>query len=183
MAASNNVRGCQRARRYLSTFKQLDIQNCELWIVEWLNWCCKLLYHFDQVFSHGSQMTLNWALQVFRHRSWAAVNTWLCRFLWNFGPFWPILLTNEQFWCLSWPKFGLWTPSGSVHERHASHPVNSWSKWYSMGKFPACQTWNLVDFYLLSIHQHGAIQLLGSTIIQADTIGSLWQIPGNYQSW
>jgi hypothetical protein len=52
-------------------------------------------------------------------------------FLRNFGPFWPILLTNEQFWCLSWPKFGSWTPSGSVHKHHTSHPMNSWLKWYS----------------------------------------------------
>ena len=68
-----------------------------------------LLYHFDQVFSHGSQMTLNWTLQVFRHGSRTAMNTCLCRFLGNFGPFWPILLTNERFWCLSRPKFGSWT--------------------------------------------------------------------------
>ena len=45
--------------------------------------------------------------------------------------FWNILLTNEWFWCLSQPKFGLWTPSGSVHKRYTSHPVNSWLKWYS----------------------------------------------------
>ena len=69
-------------------------------------------------------MTLNWALQVFLHachRSQATMNTCLCQFLRNFGLFWPILLTNERFWCLSWPKFGSWTLSGSVHERHTSH--------------------------------------------------------------
>ena len=65
-----------------------------------------LLYHFDQVFSHRSQMTLNWTLQVFHHGSWAAMNTCLCQFLLSFGP----------FWCLSRPKFGSWTPSGSVHD-------------------------------------------------------------------
>ena len=33
-----------------------------------------------------------------------------------FAKFWPILLTNEWFWCLSQPKFGSWTPYGSVHD-------------------------------------------------------------------
>ena len=33
-----------------------------------------------------------------------------------FAIFLHILLTNEQFWCMSWPKFGPCTPSGCVHK-------------------------------------------------------------------
>ena len=60
-----------------------------------------LLYHFNQVFSHGSQTALNWTLEVFCHGSRVAVNTSqgqfciISAYLAQFG------LKNEQFWCLS----------------------------------------------------------------------------------
>ena len=53
----------------------------------------------------------------------------------------------------------------------------------TMGKFFTCRTWNFVDFHLHSIHQHGAIQLLGSTIVQADVVGPLWWILGHHRPW
>ena len=85
----------QRAGWYLLIFKRWDIQNCGLWIVEWLNRCCE---------------------------------PWV-------------------------------------------------------NKCSARRTWNFVDFHLHSIHQHGAIQPLGSTIIQADAIGQLWWILEDHRSW
>jgi len=39
---------------------------------------------------------------------------------------------NEYFWYLSWPKFHPWTLPDSVHKCHASHPMNTWLKWYSI---------------------------------------------------
>ena len=60
-----------------------------------------LLYHSDQVFSHASQVAMNWALEVFHHASQAIVNTWLGWFFHNLIPQLPIQVENEQFWHLS----------------------------------------------------------------------------------
>ena len=90
-----------------------------------------VLYHFDQVFSHRSQTALKWTLEVFHHGSQVAVNTSQGQFLHNISLSSPIWLKK---WTVLVPvtvKFHLWTLSPSVHECHASHPVNTWSKWYS----------------------------------------------------
>ena len=72
-----------------------------------------------------------WGVSSRVTRSRAAVNTSQGQFLHNISLFSPIWLKK---WTVLVPvtiKFRLWTLSPSVHERHASHPVNTWSKWYS----------------------------------------------------
>jgi hypothetical protein len=90
-----------------------------------------VLYHFDRVFSHGSQMTLNWTLEVFRDGSRRSVNI-------IFRSLSLKIFTCQEFSPRKWvyrasvtPNFRLWTVAGSVHEGHTSHPVNTRSKWYS----------------------------------------------------
>ena len=68
-----------------------------------------------------SYCTILTKCSVTRHGSPAVMNTWL-------GQIWP---RNEQFGYLSHSN----TVSGSVHEHPASHPVNTWSKWYSTLKW------------------------------------------------
>ena len=66
---------------------------------------------------------------VMAHRpSWTLHQINFCIILTHLG------FTNEQFLCLSWSKFQLWTLPGIVlHKHHTSHPVNTWLKWYSRG--------------------------------------------------
>jgi len=50
---------------------------------------------------------------------------------WIFESFGSSPVKNEYFWYLSQPKFHPWTLPGNVHKCHTSHPMNTWSKWYS----------------------------------------------------
>ena len=75
--------------------------------------------------------TVNWTSAVFHSGSQPAVN-----FISNQDaifsvPFRPFRGQNWAYFAFRHTNFRPWTWSNTVHDRHRSHPVNLWSKWYS----------------------------------------------------